>query len=131
MEAYQEEWSVEWDDGTIWFLSWFQEAGSFMVDRWCDDATGPYVETPGPDAGLFEDLATIEAAMGRQLPLAVREGMLAVSECFPMTDDMRAGWEASPFAITRLHPSGAFIETFAPPGTADPFAIEWLPEWMT
>lgn len=129
--AYDKEWSVEWEDGTIWFLSWIQEAGSFSAERWSDEATGPCVDTPGPDAGLFEDLETLEAAMGRPLPPAVRQELLNFSERFPMADDMREDWGVSvAFAITRRHPSGEFIDTFAPPGTADPFAIEWLPEWM-
>lgn len=45
---------------------------------------------------------------------------------------MRADWgDAVAYRITRLHPNGEFWETFAPPGSADPFAIEWLPEGMT
>lgn len=129
--AYDKEWSVEWEDGTIWFLSWYQEAGAFAAERWCDEATGPVLDTPGPDGSLFEDLETLEAAMGRPLPSGVREELLDFSECFSMAGDTREGWGLPvAFAITRRHPSGEFIDTFAPPGTADPFAIEWLPEWM-
>lgn len=69
--------------------------------------------------------------MGRPLPAEVRQELLDFSKCFPMADDMRGDWGVSvAFAITRRQPSGEFIDTFAPPGTADPFAIEWLPEWM-
>lgn len=128
--TYDKEWSVEWEDGSVWFLSWFQEAGSFSSERWFDEATGPIIDSPGPD-GLFEDLETLEAAMGRPLPPDVREELHDYSRCFPMTDDDRAAWDApAPFAITRQHPDGEFVDSFAPPGTEDPFAIEWLPEWM-
>lgn len=133
MEAYNTEWQVEWEDGTIWFLSWFQEAGSFMAERWYpDEAVGSYVECPGPEDTLCEDLETLEAAMGRPLPPDLREELLHFSECLPITDEMRADWGVSvAYGITRLHPSGEFIDTFAPPGSANPFALEWLPEWMT
>lgn len=123
-EAYRREWRVECEDGPTWFLSWFQEAGSFSVERWCPD-------DDGSDDSLFEDLETLEAAIGHPLPPEVREELLDFSQRFPMTDDMCEDWgESVAFAITRLHPSGEFVDTFAPPGTADPFAIEWLPEWM-
>jgi len=128
---YDKEWSVEWEDGSVWFLSWFQQAGSFLADRSFDDAIEPLVDTPGFD-GLFEDLETLEAAMGRPLPPDVRDELLAHSRRFPMTDDDRAAWNVIvAFAITRRHPSGEFIDSFAPPGTEDPFANEWLQEWMT
>jgi len=129
--TYEKEWSVDWEDGTVWFLSWYQEAGSFTAERWCEEAIGPLIESPGPDGSLFEDLATLEAAMGRPLPADTRQELLDHSTRFPMTEDMSADWDAVAFAITRLHPSGEFVDSFAPPGTAGPFAPEWLPESMT
>jgi len=128
---HDKEWSVDWEDGTVWFLSWFREAGSFHADRWFDEATGPIIDTPGLD-GLFEDLDTLEAAMGRPLPPDARGELYDYSRRHPMTDDDRAAWNVIvAHAITRRHPNGEFIDSFAPPGTEDPFATEWLPEWMT
>lgn len=133
MHDRNREWEVEWEDGTIWFLSWLQDAGSFMAERWYPDdgPDGPYVGCPGPDDMLVESLETLESAMGRPIPPDVRMELLKIGECFPFTDEMRSSWtEYNAFSITRLHPSGEFVDTFAPPGAEEPFAIEWLPEWM-
>lgn len=80
---------------------------------------------------LVEDLDTLEAVMGRPLPAHIRDELIAESQCCPFTLEMRAAWrEESAFGITRLHPSGEWIATLAPPGHPDPFAYRWLPEWL-
>lgn len=127
---------VRWEDGSYWGVSWFREAGCYFAQRWFpeddeDRAEGPFIESPGPETALVEDLGTLEAVMGRPLPTDTRAQLQAVSEHFPFTDEMRASWgEAVAFGITRLHPSGEWIETFAPPRDPNPFAHPWLPEWM-
>ncbi len=131
-----QEWEVEWEDGTVWSLSWFRDAGCFFADRWFpegddEEADGPFVDTPGPELVMVEDLETLEAVMGRPIPGNVRDQLESVSEAYPFTPEMRAAWRVeSAFGITRMHPSGEWIETFAPPGHPSPFDIEWLPEWM-
>ena len=39
-------------------------------------------------------------------------------------------WIPEAGSLTTDHPSGEAIHTFAPHGNAEPFAIEWNPEWM-
>lgn len=127
---------VRWEDGSYWGVSWLQEAGCYFAQRWFpeddeDGAEGPFIESPGPEIALVEDLVTLEAVMGRPLPSDARAQLQEVNEQFPFTDEMRASWrECVAFAITRLHPSGEWIETFAPPGDPNHFAYRWLPECM-
>ncbi len=123
-----QEFEVPWEDGSIWDISWFRDAGCFMADRWFPDgddegANGPFVESPGPEMVLVEDLDTLEAVMGRPIPVHIRDELIAESRCDPFTAEMREAWrEESAFGITRLHRSGEWIETLAPPGHPDPFA---------
>lgn len=130
-DSNDKEWRVEWEDGTVWFLSWFRQAGSFLAERCFGGAAGPSIEAPEVD-GLFKDLETLEAAMGRPLPVDVREELQDQSKRFPMTDDDRAAWSVIiALALSRPHPNGEFNDFAAPPGTASPLAIQWLPEWMS
>lgn len=74
-------------------MSWSQEAGCFFAQRWFpdddDDSDGPFVETPGPEVVLVEDLATLEEIMGRELPDEARNALDASSQAHPFTNAMR------------------------------------------
>lgn len=79
----------------------------------------------------MENLGTLEAVMGRPLPVHSRTQLQAIADAHPFTDAMRACWgQAVAHGITRLAPDGEWVETFAPPGDPEPFAHRWLPEWM-
>lgn len=129
-----DEFEVCWEDGTIWDISWFEDGGCFLAQRWFPDgdddgACGPFIETPGPELGTVEDLDTLEAVMGRALPGQVREELELEALRYPFTDEMRRDWRVeSAIGITRLHPVAGWIDTFAPPGHPNPFADHWLPE---
>ena len=130
----EDELTVSWEDGSEWEISWFQDAGCYFAQRWLPEpdeagADGPFVETPGPDEVMVEDLDTLEAVMGRPLPQAVRDDLAAAARCKPFTDEMRKDWQVeSAFGIARLHQVAGWIDTFAPPGHPNPFADHWLPE---
>ena len=68
----EDEFTLSWEDGSEWEISWFRDAGCYFAQRWLpepdDGADGPFVETPGPDEVMVEDLETLEAVMGRPLP---------------------------------------------------------------
>ena len=68
--------------------------------------------------------------MGRSLPPEIYETLQAWSEAYPFTDGDRANWIAggTRFAISRKTPDGQWMETWAPPGDPDPFALDWIPE---
>lgn len=131
MEA---EFTVSWEDGSEWEISWCQDAGCYFAQRWFPEpdeegAGGPFIETPGPDEVMVENLETLEAVMGRPLPPVVRNDLDAEARCNPFTDEMcRHSRVGSAFGIARLHPVLGWIDTFAPPGHPDPFAENWLPE---
>jgi hypothetical protein len=130
----EDEFTVSWEDGSGWEISWFQDAGCYFAQRWFPEpdeegADGPFVETPGPEVVTVEDLDTLEAVMGRPLPQAVRDDLDAAARCDPFTDERRRDWRVeSAVGIARLHPVAGWIETFAPPGHPNPFADHWLPE---
>jgi hypothetical protein len=129
----EDEWIVDWEDGSYWALSWVQDAGAFFAQRWFPDEEHdlPYLDCPGPDVGLFESVETVEAAMGGAIPAEVRAKLLRYSEAYPITQDALDSWGVSiAYEIERLAPGGEIISTFAPPGTENPFAARWLPEWM-
>lgn len=130
---YEDEWIVDWEDGSYWVLSWVQDAGAFFAQRWFPDKEYDllYLDCPGPDVGLFESMETIEATMGRAIPADIRAKLLRYSEAYPITQEALDSWGVSvAFEIERLAPDGEIIGTFAPPGTKNPFAACWLPEWM-
>lgn len=98
---------VEWEDGSYWAVSWFQEAGCFFAQRWFPDdddgVEGPFIETPGPEIATVEDLATLEAVMGRPLPTQARTELQAIADAHPFTDAMRASrGEAVAFGSRRM-----------------------------
>lgn len=133
MAQHDDEWTVAWEDGSEWVLSWVQDAGAFFAQRWFDDEDDDraYLDCPGPDVGLFESLETLEVAMGRPIPEDVRDELLEYSRSRPIRQDDLDAWGVSvEYEIERLTPNGEVIGTTAPPGTANPFAPRWLPEWM-
>jgi len=133
VDMYEDEWIVDWEDGSYWVLLWVQDAGAFFAQRWFPDEECdlPYLDCPGPDVGLFESMETIEATMGRAIPADVRAKLLRYCEAYPITQEALDSWGVSvAFEIERLAPDGEIIGTFAPPGTKNPFAACWLPEWM-
>lgn len=135
---------LEWEDGTYWTFSWFEDAGCFMVDRWIpendDFDFDNIIDTPADCTySLFETLDTVEEAIGRPLPPDMRDTLQAWSEARPIDPEYLEGWnEWNAFAIVRKVPDGEWIEpfvkpgewieTFAPPGAPDPFAYHWIPE---
>lgn len=129
-----EEFTVAWEDGTDWEISWFEDAGCYLAQRFFpepdeDGSEGPFIETPGPEEVLVEDLETLEAVMGRPVPEPVRSLLEDAARCQPFTDEMRKDWRVeSAFGIDRLHPVAGWIDSFAPPGHPNPFADHWLPE---
>lgn len=133
-ENMEDDFTVSWEDGSEWEISWCQDAGCYFAQRWVpepdeEEADGPPIETPGPDVVMVEDLETLEAVIGRPLAQHVRDALAAESRCYPFTTEMRRDWRVeSAFGITRLHPVAGWIETFAPPGHPDPFADHSLPE---
>jgi len=130
---YEDEWTVDWEDGSDWVLSWVQDAGEFFAQRWFldEDDDHSYLDCPGPDLGLFESLETLEVAMGRSIPADVRDKILRYSRTHPITQDSLDAWGVSvEYEIERLGPDGEIVATIAPPGAEDPFARRWLPEWM-
>jgi len=133
VDMYEDEWIADWEDGSYWVLSWVQDAGAFFAQRWFPDEEYdlPCLDCPGPDVGLFESMETIEATMGRGIPADIRAKLLRYSEAYPITQEALDSWGVSvAFEIERLAPDGKIIGTFAPPGTKNPFAACWLPEWM-
>ncbi len=133
MDIFDREWIVKWEDGSEWAISWFQDGGAFFAQRWFFDEEDEdcYLDCPGPDVGLFDSLDTLELAMGRPLPAHIRQELLSHSEAHPISEDSLRAWGGIvAYEVHRVAPDGEIVPTFAPPGTADPFAIEWLPEWM-
>lgn len=133
MDMYEDEWIVDWEDGSYWVLACVQDAGAFFAQRWFpdEDYDLPYLDCPGPDVGLFESIETVEATMGRAIPADVRSALLRHSEAYPITKESLDSWGVSvAYEIERLAPDGEIIRTFAPPSTKNPFAACWLPEWM-
>lgn len=137
---------MEWEDGTYWTFSWFEDAGCFMVDRWIPEEDDfdheNVIDTPADCTySLFETLDIVEDAIGRPLPPVIRDTLQAWSEARPIDPGWLEAWtEWNAFAITRKVPEGCWverhvppgewIETFAPPGNPNPFAIDWIPEPM-
>ena len=138
IQMHDHEWIVEWEDGSEWAISWFKDGGAFFAqrsffdERWFfDEEDEDYLDCPGPDLGLFDSLDTLELAMGRPLPADIRQELLSHSEAHPISEDSLRAWGGIvAYEVHRVAPDGEIVPTFAPPGTADPFAIEWLPEWM-
>jgi len=132
VDMYEDEWIVDWEDGSYWALSWVQDAGAFFAQRWFldEDCDLPCLDCPGPDVGLFESMETVEATMGRAIPADVRAKLLRYSEAYPITQEALDWGVSVAYEIERLAPDGEIIGTFAPPGTRNPFAACWLPEWM-
>lgn len=134
---YHEEQKFEWgNDDTVWMISWVRDAGCFFVDRFvpedeADFDLESYVATPVDDFAFVESLEDIERAVGRPLPSDVREALAMWSVAEPIRPERLASWtEWDAYGITRQTPTGEWIETFAPPGHPDPFALRWLPEHL-
>lgn len=124
---------IEWEDGTIWTLSWCRDAGCFFADRWIPEEDDfPYDELIAAPAGeefMVESLDVLEEAMGRPLPADIRDYLRAWSEAYPIRPEVLESWdEWSAFAVMRRTPDGEWLETFAPPGCPNPLAYEWIPE---
>ena len=129
-----DEFTVAWEDGTDREISWFENAGCYLAQRFFPEpdeegAEGPFIEPPSPEEVLVEDLETLEAVMGRTVPEPVRSLLEEAARHRPFTDEMRHDWRVeSAFGIDRFHAVAGWIDTFAPPGHPDPFADHWLPE---
>ena len=132
---------IEWDDGSVWFISWFSDHGGFYADRWffedepdddethelVDDETPPEPPCPTsyvPQEGVFASLDAVEAAMGEPLPAAVRAELERQAAAHPCT--CRDAWGVA-FAteVHHLLADGTLVTTWAPPWADDPLDPTW------
>ena len=124
---------LDWNDGTVWFISWMDDAAGFLAERWYDpdaaDDADDWRDCPGPEEGLFASLETLEVAMGERLPEDLRAQLEYEARCNPLHESERGAWgRAFALEVHHLLPDGNIVTTWAPPWADDPFDRSWDPE---
>lgn len=135
IEQLPREHSVDWNDGSIWFIRWMRDCGGYNDDRWfnTDDPTEdplPERSCPGPEDGVFATVEAIEVAMGERLPDAMRDRLADESRWHPLHEDDKPAWGRTyAFEVTHLLDDGTLVSTWAPPWADNPLDPAWDPEW--
>lgn len=130
-----EEWAVDATDGCTWLVSWFQQEGAYFAQAWFFGVDeDPPVEQevctcPGPEVGVFDTLGTLEVAMGRPFPRAVRRQLVRQSLRFPQPERERKDWRIEcAVELHRTDRDGTIYSSFAPVWADDPWHPRWDPE---
>ncbi len=124
------DYSVPLEDGSFYEIAWDPAWASYSAQRVSDDEAiedgHEWVDCPGPDFGLFDDLEAIELSMGIPIPENVRRALLAEREAFPPDPEVLSSWgELAAFEVYRSTPDGRVVATYGPTGAND---NGWLDE---
>jgi hypothetical protein len=111
-------------DGSSCEVTWDRDWASYGAQRFDDEEAiedgHEWVDCPGPDTGLFDDLEAIEIAMATPIPEDVRHALLAERAAFPPDPAVLRYWgESVAFEVYRSTPDGRVVATYGPTGAVD------------